>query len=124
MAHPNKSKGDRAERAVVDYLATFFPTIRTRAGFNDDLGDVIATTSEGLLVVQVKDCASARWQEWFDQLDEQVAACAATAVEPVLGGILVWKTRGSGDPADWRVLTRLDRFVHLLDELTESEGLR
>ena len=121
MAHPNKTKGDRAERAVVDYLSAFWPTIRTRAGFTDDLGDVIATTDAGLLVVQVKDCSSARWSEWFDQLDEQGATCTARAHEPVLGGILVWKRRGSGDPADWRVLSRLDNFAHMLDTLTEPE---
>lgn len=117
----NKRKGDRAERAVLAYLADRFPTIKTRAGFNEDLGDLIATTDAGLLVVQVKDTATARWSEWFAQLDDQVAACAANANgRPVVGGILVWKTRGSADPADWRVLLRLDRFLDLLDGRAEA----
>lgn len=110
----NKAKGDRAERAVLSFLQQFWPTIKTRAGYNDDLGDLICTTPRGLLCVQVKDVAQARWGEWFEQLESQVAALRANTTEPVVGGVLVWKVRGCGDPAGWRVVFRLGCLPGLL----------
>lgn len=117
MAHPNKRKGDAAERKVRDYLSEIWPTKKTRAGFDDDLGDVIAETPDGLLCVQVKDVATPQWKTWFAQLDDQVATLRQQTDKPVLGGVLVWKTRGSADPADWRVVSRLDRMVGLIGGL-------
>lgn len=116
MANPNKRKGDRAERAVRDYLQTIWPTRKTRAGFDDDLGDVIAETSRGLLVCQVKDVASPQWKTWFAQLEDQVANLKANTDKPVIGGLLVWKARGSADPANWRAITTLDKVPGLLGE--------
>lgn len=115
MAHPNKRKGDAAERAARDYLTTVWPTIKTRAGFNDDLGDLICDTPSGRLVVQVKDVATPRWQEWFTQLADQVETCRRESERPVIGGILLWKTRGTADPARWRVISLLDQFTDLID---------
>lgn len=119
MAHPNKTKGDRAERAVLKYLQETWPgTFKTRAGFNEDLGDVIAETPAGRLVIQVKDVAAPRWAEWFAQLDAQVETCRHESDGPVIGGVIVWKTRGSADPADWRVIARLDNTVDFIQLLT------
>lgn len=118
MANANKRRGDRAEMAVRDYLKKIWPgTRRTRPGFDDDLGDVIAETPDGLLCVQVKDVATPQWKTWFAQLDDQVATLRQQTDKPVLGGVLVWKTRGSADPADWRVVSRLDRMVGLIGGL-------
>lgn len=116
MANPNKRKGDRAERAVRDYLQTIWPTRKTRAGFDDDLGDVIAETSRGLLVCQVKDVASPQWKTWFAQLEAQVTNLKANTDKPVIGGLLVWKARGSANPANWRAITTLDKVPGLLGE--------
>lgn len=119
MTNPQKQKGDRAERAVRDYLQTIWPNTRkTKAGFDDDLGDVIAETSRGLLCVQVKDVASPQWKTWFTQLEDQVENLRANTTKPVVGGVLVWKTRGSADPANWRAITTLNKVPGLIGEET------
>lgn len=116
MTNANKRKGDRAEAAVRDYLLTIWPgTFRTRAGFNDDLGDVITETSRGLFCIQVKDVASPNWSQWFEQLESQVETLRANTTKPVVGGAIVWKLRGKGDPARWRVVTTLDKLPELLE---------
>lgn len=117
MANPNKRKGDRAEAAVRDYLQTIWPnTRRTRAGWNDDLGDVIADTPRGLLCVQVKDVASPQWKTWFQQLENQVATLRANTTKPVIGGILIWKTRGTSNPAKWRAICQLEHLPDLIGD--------
>lgn len=117
MANPNKRKGDRAELAVTKYLQTIWPdTIKTRAGFNDDLGDIIANTPRGLLCVQVKDVASPQWKTWFQQLESQVHTLKANTTKPVIGGILIWKTRGTSNPAKWRAICQLEHLPTLIGE--------
>lgn len=102
-----------------DYLEKVWPgTFRSRAGFNDDLGDVIAETPAGRLVIQVKDWATPEWKTWFTQIDAQVATCRQESDRPVIGGVIVWKTRGSANPADWRTIARLDSTVNLIQLLT------
>ena len=113
----NKAKGDRAERAVRDYLKEIWPgTFRSRAGFNNDLGDVIADTPRGLLCIQVKDVATPQWKTWFTQLEDQVQTLRANTTKPVIGGILIWKARGSADPATWRAITTLNQLPQLIGE--------
>ena len=121
MANPNKRKGDAAERAARDYLTTIWPTIKTRAGFNDDLGDLICDIPAGRLVVQVKDVASPRWKDWFTQLAEQVETCRRESDRPVIGGIILWKTRGVADPARWRVVSQLEPFIELIGQVQGDE---
>lgn len=117
MANPNKRRGDRAELAVTKYLQTIWPeTIKTRAGWNDDLGDVIAETPRGLLCVQVKDVASPQWKTWFQQLENQVATLRANSTKPVVGGVIVWKTRGSANPANWRAICQLEQLPTLIGD--------
>ena len=115
MSNPNKRKGDAAERAVLAWVRELWPdSFKTRAGFNEDLGDVIAETPNGRLVIQVKDWATPSWKQWFQQLESQVEVCRRESDRPVLGGILVWKTRGSADPATWRAITTLDKIPGLI----------
>lgn len=117
MANTNKRKGDRAEAAVRDYLQTIWPNTRkTRAGWDDDLGDVIADTPRGLLCVQVKDVASPQWKTWFQQLENQVATLRDNTTKPVIGGILIWKTRGTADPAKWRAICQLEQLPTLIGD--------
>ena len=112
----NKAKGDRAERAVRDYLKEIWPgTFRSRAGFNDDLGDVIADTPRGLLCIQVKDVATPQWTKWFQQLEDQVTTLRANTTKPVIGGLVIWKLRGHSDPGEWRAVFKVSEISSLFD---------
>lgn len=66
----NKAKGDRWERACVTaYRLLGFPHAeKTRAGWDDDRGDLLLAPG---LCVQAKDAKTRRWIEWFDQLEQQ-----------------------------------------------------
>lgn len=115
MANANKRKGDVAERKVRDYLSTLHPTFKTRAGFNDDLGDVLTDTPAGRLVVQVKDVASPAWKKWYEQIADQVSVCTEhTEDVDVLGGVIVHKYRGHADPRDWHAVARLEDLMSLI----------
>ncbi|QGJ94175.1 holliday junction resolvase [Corynebacterium phage EmiRose] len=118
MANKNKNKGDRAERAVRDWAVKHWPdSFKTRAGFSDDLGDVIATHPAGNIVLQVKDVAKPDWKKWFKQIREQVETCRAKSKPvPVLGGVIVHKARGVSDPARWRAVVELESLHALIDE--------
>ena len=116
MANPNKAKGDRAERAVRDWAEANYPgSFKTRAGFNDDLGDIVLEHPGGRVVLQVKDVASPAWTEWFAQLSAQVLTCAAESERSVLGGVIVHKARGQADPARWRAVAPLEVLMALVD---------
>ncbi|MGP6175407.1 hypothetical protein [Corynebacterium sp. A21] len=122
MANRNKQKGDRAERSVRDHVQKAWPeSFRTRAGFNDDLGDVIAETPAGRIVLQVKDVATPVWKTWWAQLASQVTNCRRESAKQVLGGAIVHKARGQGNPGDWRVVMTLDQMIDLVQTLTEKE---
>ena len=117
MANPNKRKGDVAERAVRDLATSRYPgSFKTRAGFNDDLGDVIVSHPAGRLVLQVKDVASPSWKMWRQQLADQVATCRNESETNVVGGVIVHKYRGHSDPAAWHAVTSLGDLLDLLDE--------
>lgn len=117
VANPNKAKGDRAERAVLGYVSDRFPgSFKTRAGFNDDLGDVIVDTSPGRVVLQVKDVASPNWSKWFSQLADQVKTCRRESTSHnVVGGAIVHKLRGEGDPGKWRAVLPLSTYMDLVE---------
>lgn len=119
MPNPNKAKGDRAERAVRDWVLERFPdSFKTRAGFNDDLGDVIVAGPRlpGRFVLQVKDVATPTWAAWFAQVREQVDTCVrASRPIPVLGGAVVHKARGVADPARWRAVMELGDLLDTLE---------
>ena len=116
MANANKKRGDAAERAVRDYLTDVVgegAVIKTRAGFNDDLGDVLAA---GRLVVQVKAVKTPKWHEWFEQVTSQVAVCRReSAPQPVVGGIVVSKRIGIADPGRWIAAAPLSQLMELID---------
>ena len=121
MSNPNKRKGDRAERAVRDLATERYPgSFKTRAGFNDDLGDVIVEHPAGRVVLQVKDVAKPAWSAWFGQLADQVATCARESSRDVLDGLIVHKARGVGDPAKWRAVAELGTMLDLIDAAYEA----
>lgn len=107
MPNPNKLRGDRAERAVRDYLrANGFPHCeRTRAGYTRDAGDLHPAPG---LTVQVADRAQYAWPEWLRQLDEQRDEAKADHA------VLVVKRRGLGDPGQWLAVMPLAAITRLL----------
>lgn len=115
MPNANKAKGDRAEAAVRDYLVSSgFSAFRTRAGWDDDRGDVIVPlrpSQPGGMAIQVKDVASPAWKTWWIQLREQIQNGNHDH------GVIWWKRRGHADPGDWTVMMPGHAFVDLLDAL-------
>jgi hypothetical protein len=107
MPNRNKQKGDRWEAAVTGaYRALGFPHAeRTRAGWDDDRGDHLLAPG---LCVQSKDCATARWGEWFVQLEEQRVNAGAEHAW------LVVKRRGVGDAAQGLAVMTVEAHARLL----------
>lgn len=116
MANVQKQKGDRAERVVRDLAADRYPgSFKTRAGFTEDLGDIIVEHPAGRVVLQVKDVASPAWKRWYEQLAAQVATCTTESSRPTVGGVIVHKYRGKADPAQWHAIAQLEDLLDLLD---------
>lgn len=108
MSHPNKAKGDRAEREVLRILPEYDSSARrTRPGRREDECDIHALN----IVWQVKDVARPLWREWFVQLGSQVER------SPYGQGVLVWKLRGyGGKPPKWLAVMEADKLAQLLKE--------
>lgn len=116
MANRNKAKGDRAEMAVRDYLKAqgFTGAFRTRAGWDDDRGDVIVPlrrSQPGGMAIQVKDVATPAWKTWWEQLRDQVTNGNHDH------GVIWWKRRGQADPGSWTVAMTGESFLGLLEDL-------
>ncbi len=108
MPHPNKAKGDRAERDVRKIISQYDPDARrTRPGRREDEGDIHALNMSW----QVKDVASPLWRDWLVQLDSQVGHSRYQH------GAIVWKLRGyGGKPVKWLAVMELDKFAELLTQ--------
>jgi hypothetical protein len=106
MPNRMKQKGDRFERAVVAAMrVNGFPHVeRTRAGWDDDRGDV--TGAPGL-VVQAKDVAAKSWGPWLQSLQAQVVNARADH------GVLVVKRRGDSDAGSALAVMRFDHWLRL-----------
>lgn len=108
MPHPNKAKGDRAERDVLKIISQYDHTARrTRPGRREDEGDIHALNMSW----QVKDVARPLWRDWLTQLAQQVER------SPYRRGILIWKLRGyGGKPVKWLAIIELEHMCELLEE--------
>ena len=105
MTNPSKDKGDRAERELVAWLrSNGYPTAhRSRAGWSDDVGDVLGVPD---LCIEVKSAKTMRLGPWLDELDVE----RANAGQP--RGVLVVKRPGWSDPGEWFAVRRLrDEFT-------------
>ena len=119
MSNPNKAKGDRAERAVVNWLRDrgLLHAFKTRAGFDDDRGDIVipdpASDGEyaGAVVLQVKDVGNPLWSKWHAQVADQTTNARAAL------GVIVHKRRGVSDPGQWNVVMTGEQFLGILEEL-------
>lgn len=71
MTTPQKRKGSEFERAVVNYLSDYFPTIERRfnAGAALDKGDLAGIP---FTVIECKNHKTLKLAEWLDRLDEQM----------------------------------------------------
>lgn len=105
--NPQKAKGDRAERDARDwYRQHGYPGAeRTRAGYTRDAGDLHLSPGA---IAQVKDCKTARWSEWLEQLDEQQAEAGADVAW------LVVKRRGHADPSRWLAVMTVEQHAELV----------
>jgi len=127
MPNANKDKGDRAERAVRDLLVEAgLPKVKkTRAGFDDDMGDIVVTDPADRhrrAILQVKDVATPQWSKWHEQVASQIEVAEAEH------GVIVHKRRRSpgcsGQVQEWNVVMTLAQYVELLALLGYRGGER
>ncbi len=104
MSNPSKVKGSAAERLVAAWLREngYSDAHRSRAGWSDDVGDILGVPG---LVLEVKDAKTKRWGEWFQQLEAEKVNAG------VSDGVLVVKVAGTTDVGDWLAVRRVrDEF--------------
>ena len=105
MTSPEKQKGDRAERAVVDFLRSRgIEAHRIRAGSPDDMGDIEIHPD---IVVEVKDRGKLDLPAWLRTLGVQKANKDAAF------GVIIVKKRGSSDPLEWAYVLDAATFLNL-----------
>lgn len=117
MGNPNKAKGDRAEAAVTGLIQDWFPeSWRTRAGWDQDRGDVILDLlgdKSILSAIQVKDTADRPGGPVMAALVDQVRQGGSR------WGFIWWKLRGKGHPEDWQVLMSGRQFMELMAHIRD-----
>ena len=117
MPNSNKCKGDRFERCAVLAAQNYFPDAwRTRAGWDDDRGDVILT-KDYRFMQQVKDCQSRPWFVWLDELDKQKSNGNA------LYGCVVSKRPGRLDAGESLAVMRNSDWLKMAQRICELEQL-
>ena len=106
MSTPEKQKGDRAERAIVEWLHSLGWTKahRIRAGSPDDIGDIELHPD---LVIEVKDRGKVDLPAWLRNLAVQKANKDAAF------GVVIVKKRGSSDPLEWSFVLDAPSFLNL-----------
>jgi Holliday junction resolvase len=105
MTSPEKQKGDRAERAVVEFLRSRgIDAHRIRAGSPDDVGDIEIHPD---IVVEVKDRGKLDLPAWLRNLAVQKANKDAAF------GVVIVKKRGSSDPLEWAYILDAATFLNL-----------
>jgi Holliday junction resolvase len=107
MSSPEKQKGDRAERAVVEWFHSLGWTKahRIRAGSPDDIGDIELHPD---VVIEVKDRGKIDLPAWIRKLGLQKANKDAAI------GVIVVKKRGSADPFEWAYVIDAATLVNIL----------
>jgi hypothetical protein len=105
--NPQKQKGDRWELAVAKAMRLLgFPHAeRTRAGWDDDKGDINAAPG---LVIQAKDAKDKRWVPWLRELAAQKRHAGAAHA------VLVVKQAGQPDPREALAVMRFEDWTALV----------
>lgn len=112
----NKNKGDRAERAVCEYFQKngFDNATRTRAGYHDDYGDIIANRAASV-TLQVKDTQAYLWKQWFRETTEQKDNAKADYTP------IIKKQRGNTDVGKWLFVLPVEQGIRLLKDAGYNE---
>jgi Holliday junction resolvase len=104
--NPAKDKGDRAERALVDFLQHHgFTPRRMVAGQHDDIGDIDIDQD---VVLEVKNRYRLELPAWCKTLSAQMGNKDAAF------GFIAIKTRGKTDPLDWSFVVNGETFLNIL----------
>jgi Holliday junction resolvase len=109
MTHPNKSKGNAAERAVVQYLRdNGYPFAgRMRSGWADDKGDIDGVPDT---CVEVKAEKRISLAGYMAELEAEMAnACTGT-------GVVIVKRRGTVSVSNWYAVAPVHVWIELLKE--------
>ena len=112
--NPSKDKGDRAERALVDFLDhEGFAARRIVAGQHDDIGDIEVGED---VVIEVKNRYRLELPEWCRNLQAQKGNKDAAF------GFIAVKVRGKTNPADWVYVIDGATFINILRKLIRWKG--
>ena len=104
--NPSKDKGDRAERALVDFLDhEGFTVRRIVAGHHEDIGDLDIDDD---IVLEVKNRYRLELPAWCRALSAQMGNKDATF------GFIAIKTRGKTNPLDWCFVINGETFLNIL----------
>jgi Holliday junction resolvase len=103
-----KTKGTRAETAIVNFLRAcgFRWADRVPLSGNRDRGDVVI--GPGSPVHEVKNQNRHSLAEWLDEAEQEAQHARAPF------GVVWAKRRGKGSPADWYVLMSGRTYVQML----------
>lgn len=107
-----KAAGSRMERQVSDYLADYLGDDgidrQVKTG-SKDVGDVRGVKLRGLpVVIECKDYAGKHeLPQWYREAEAERVNKGAVA------GVVVWKRRGTADPAEQHVSMTLETFARI-----------
>ena len=114
FVNPSKDKGDRAERALVDFLDhEGFVARRIVAGAHDDIGDIEVSPD---VVLEVKNRYRLELPEWCRNLEAQKGNKDAAF------GFIAIKIRGKTNPLEWAYVIDGATFINILRGLVRYEG--
>ena len=106
MTNPQKEKGSRYEREIVDYLRTAgYRVDRTRAGWTDDRGDIHGIPG---FTIECKNHRSLDLAGWVDEL---LVECGNAGTDL---GAVVHKRRGTSQAGQSYATLPLWMLVQLL----------
>lgn len=109
MTSPQKRKGDEAERDFVKWLISrgYVAARRTRAGWDDDKGDINLGSSKRPLLIEVKNRKTLSVNTWLDEMEAKMVELG----DEFHDAVLVVKRPGQADPGDWWAIRRVrDEF--------------
>lgn len=111
----SKRKGTAFETALAGYLTDVVgqPVERRALKGTADDGDLHLPTPGGRIVIEAKNHQRMELADWVAQADAE-AGNADKRFPDVLGGVVVHKRRGKGQPADQYVTLTLDTLLNIL----------
>ena len=112
MPNPKKNKGDAYERSIVGYLReSGFDADRTRAGWEDDRGDIHGISRNGIpFTFECKNHRRDNLPGWVTELRTEIANNRGFL------GAVIHKRTGTTIPSDQYATLPLGMLVLLLKE--------